>query len=119
MLFRSEAKDVIKYIEDLDAYRKSESKAKDEKDATIKSLEDENLHLSEKIEIERSNHIAELAQKDTECQTKINEIKSIPPKIEEKIVTMPYEWHHWVLRAIIPVLQDWDKKLPVSGYVRK
>lgn len=97
-------------------------KAVNDKDAKIKALEDENLQLSEKIETERSNHIAELAQKDTECQTKINEIKAIPPKVEEKIVTMPYEWQHWVLRAIIPVLQDWDmshKKLPVSGDVRK
>lgn len=120
----NEAKDVIKYIEDLDAYRKSESAAKDQKQREIETLQTDNGKLSEQMDEWIKTITAEgldpqnfqsslhelLAKKDEECKTKIQAIQDIPPKVEEKVVEMPYQAQSAVYKAIIELLVYLDKK---------
>lgn len=132
----NEAKDVIKYIEDLDAYRKSESAEKDKKQREIEALQIDNGKLSEQIDIWIKAITAEgldpqnfqsslhelLAKKDDECKKKIQAIQDIPPKVITKTVEMPYQFNKAVYKAMDEFIKYIDKhgiKLPVSGDVRK
>ena len=98
-------------------------KAVNEKDKQIVILEKDNSALSEKFDIERDNHKLELEEKDTACDLKIKEIQAIPPKIEDKIVTLPYQAKANIFRSLIEICiwadKKWGSMLPVSGDVRK
>lgn len=70
--------------------------------------------IKEGLETERSNHKLELSAIKDDCQKKIDEIKAIPPKVEQQIVEVPRTAKDPVINWLVQKLFSLDE-LVTSG----